>query len=209
MNAGTLAMVHTYRGLLQCEVLRKAVFEGEKSPLVFGEPEQWIALVFEALRMDGAGERGQARELRAEAFESAPTVSGRLNDASFDWIADADSRIGPFLEAVVNGKYYWIPMHRIAEIRFDDPEDLRDFVWTPAQFQWANGGEAVGFIPTRYVGTELETDSLLRLSRKTEWLELAEGMYAGLGQRILVTSSDEYSLLDVRSISILGSSETA
>ena len=88
--------------------------------------------------------------MRDEAYESAPTVSGSVNGDAFEWIADADSRIGPFMEAIVNGKYYWIPFHRIASVIIEPPADLRDLVWTPAQFSWANGGQAIGLVPARY-----------------------------------------------------------
>jgi len=198
MDPANIAMQATYRELLQCEALRAAVFDGSRTPLVFGEPEEWIALLVEALRLDGAGEFQKAQALREQAFEGAPATSGTVNGEPFEWISDADSRIGPFLEAVINGNYYWVPFHRIARIEFQEPEDLRDFVWTPAHFQWANGGEAVGLIPTRYVGTEDQADDALRLARKTEWSEFADGVYAGAGQRVLTTDSNEYGLLDLR-----------
>ena len=200
MDPGNIAMQATYREVLQCEALRSAVFDGARAPLVFGEPEEWIALLLEALRVDGTGEYQKAQGLREQAFESAPATAGSVNDAPFEWISDADSRIGPFLEAVVNGNYYWVPFHRIARIEIQEPEDLRDFVWAPAHFQWANGGEAVGFIPTRYVNTENQADDALRLSRKTDWSEYSDGVYAGSGQRVLTTDSSYYALLDVRSV---------
>ena len=206
MYASTLAMVHTYRPVLQCEALRANVFDGTRTPLVFGEPEESIALVLEALRVDAAGQFAKAQELRDKAFELAPVTAGSVNGEPFDWIADGDSRIGPFLEAIVNGNYYWIPFHRISRIQLDGPEDLRDLVWTPAQFLWENGGEAVGFIPTRYSGTESQADDLLRLARKTEWMEVGEGAYAGIGQRILATNNNEYALLDVRTVELTSAS---
>lgn len=208
MDAGTLAMVHTYRGLVQCEALRQSVFAGKRHPLVFGEPEQWIALVLEAMRLEGSGSSSKAQALRSEAFDLAPAPSGVVNGQQFEWIADADVRIGPFLEAIVNGNYYWIPFHRISEISCDSPEDLRDFVWNPARFRWANGGEAVGFIPTRYAGTEEEADDQLRLARRTDWLESGDGVFAGRGQRILATDESEYSLLEIRSITLNSSGDT-
>jgi type VI secretion system protein ImpE len=202
LDAGTLAMVHTYRDLLQCEALRQRVFAGELSPMIFGEPEEWFAKVIEALRVDASGKPDKAQQLRLEAFEAAPVVAGTLNGTEFEWVADADSRIGPFLEAIINGRYYWVPFHQISEIRCDEPEDLRDFVWAPAQFFLPNGGQTVGFIPTRYTGSETADDDLIRLARKTEWDELAEGVYAGLGQRMLVTDRDEYPLLEVRNLAL-------
>jgi type VI secretion system protein ImpE len=202
LDAGTLAMVHTYRDLLQCEALRQRVFAGEISPMIFGEPQEWVAKVIEALRVDASGKPDKAQLLRLEAFEAAPVVAGTLNGTEFEWVADADSRIGPFLEAIINGRYYWVPFHQISEIRCDEPEDLRDFVWAPAQFFLPNGGQTVGFIPTRYTGSETADDDLIRLARKTEWDELAEGVYAGLGQRMLVTDRDEYPLLEVRNLAL-------
>src|SRR5580765_2398246 len=49
LDAGTLAMAQMYREAIRCEVLRGEVFAGKKSPVIFGEPEQWLALFIEAL----------------------------------------------------------------------------------------------------------------------------------------------------------------
>jgi type VI secretion system protein ImpE len=95
-----------------------------------------------------------------------------------------------------------VPFHRIRRIDIEPPADLRDFVWTPAQVTWANGGEAVALIPTRYPGTEAAPDPALRLSRRTEWQEQSEQTYFGLGQRAFVTDNAETALLDVRRIDI-------
>ncbi len=207
MDASALAMAQMYREALNCEGLRQAVFEGRRSPLVFGEPQQWIALMLEALRFTCQGQMAAAAELRDQAFEEAPTTSGTLQTASegdarheFQWLADADTRFGPLLEAVVNGRYYWIPFNRIHKIVLEAPADLRDVVWMPAHFTWANGGEMVGIIPTRYPGSETSDDNLIRLARRTEWQEAGEGNVLGLGQRMLATDQGEYSLMDLREV---------
>ena len=203
LDAGALAMAQMYREAIHCEGLRHSVFAGDRSPLIFGEPEQWIALMLEAARLECQDNGAAAADLRDQAFEQAPTTSGRLTTASggesqdsFDWIADADMRFGPLLEAVVNGRYYWIPFARIQKISIEAPADLRDFVWMPAQFTWANGGEMVGVIPTRYPGSESSDDHQIRLAQRTEWDEQAHG----LGQRMLATDAGEYSLMDIREI---------
>ncbi len=103
MDPSTLAMVQTYREALQCEVLRSRVFAGRRAPLVFGDPEEWLALLMEALRGDAEGSHKRAREVRDRAFEAAPATSGTVNGEPFEWIADADPRLGPVLEAVVKG----------------------------------------------------------------------------------------------------------
>lgn len=193
-------MVQTYQQVLLCEGIRKDVFAGKRAPMVFGEPESWVALLLEALKMEIDGQFDSAKTLRADALEKATVVSGSIDNEAFEWIADADSRIGPMLEAVVNGQYYWVPFHRLSLIQLTAPEDLRDFAWIPAQFVWANGGEAFGFIPSRYSGSEDSTDSQIQLARKTEWEEISTDSYKGLGQRMLTTDQNDYSLLDIREI---------
>jgi type VI secretion system protein ImpE len=165
-----------------------------------GEPEPWLALLLESLRLSADLQYSHANDLRQQAFEAAPASSGTIDDVEFDWIADADSRLGPVLEAIVNGKYYWIPFTRISIIRITPPEDLRDLVWTPAHFTWNNGGETVGFIPTRYSGSESSADSSIRLARKTEWTEIGESTFIGLGQRLLSTNVSDYALMDIRDL---------
>jgi type VI secretion system protein ImpE len=200
LDAANLAMVQAYREAIACEVLRKQIFQGKKTPLVFGQPEQWIALLQQALTLNINGLHKEAQTLRDEAFELAPVTSGTINGEAFEWIADADVRLGPVLEAIVNGRYYWIPFSQIQEIKIEEPADLRDVVWMPAHFVWTNGGEAFGLIPTRYPDSENSEDSGLRLARKTDWTELNEATFIGLGQRLLSTNENEYALMDVREI---------
>ena len=202
LDPGALAMAQMYREAINCELLRADVFAGRKSPVVFGEPEEWVALLIESLLSDGTPRAAQAQALRARAFEAAPPSAGTINGEPFEWIADADMRLGPVCEAIINGRYYWVPFSRIARIDLEAPADLRDVVWMPAHFQFANGGETVGVIPTRYPGSETADDSRLRLARQTVWNEDAAEVYVGLGQRILATDAGEHALMDVRTIVI-------
>lgn len=207
LDAGTLAMVQTYREAIRCELLRAEVFAGRRSPLIFGQPEEWLALLLEAQRLLAQGATEQAQAVSQRALEAAPTTSGTLDEVAFDWIMDGDSRLGPVLEAIVNGRYYWIPFNRIASVQFDEPADLRDLVWMPAYFTWVNGGESVGLVPTRYPESESSQDPQIRMARKTEWRETASGIYLGQGQRMLTTDVADYALMDIRRIELNGVSE--
>jgi type VI secretion system protein ImpE len=204
LDPGALAMAQTYREAVRCESLRAQVFEGKKAPMVFGEPEPWLAFLIEALLLTGRGRTEDARVLRARAFEEAPASSGTLDGRTFAWIADADMRLGPVLEAVINGRYYWVPFARLTRIVIEEPADLRDVVWTPAHLQLENGGEAYALVPTRYAGTEKLEDESLLLARRTEWQEPTAGFFCGFGQRVLATDAGEVSLMDVRDISFTG-----
>ena len=207
LDAGSLPMVHTYKEALRCEVLRAEIFQGKRSPLVFGEPEPWIAFLVQALRVDAEGDRAAGAELRSRAFEAAPATAGTLDGVAFEWIADSDSRLGPILEAVIRGRYYWVPFFRLRALELDPPSDLRDAVWAPGRLTFSNGGQDVALIPTRYVGSEAAEDGTLRLARRTEWVPIHEDTYAGLGQRILCTDAGEHPLLEVREIRLATADE--
>jgi type VI secretion system protein ImpE len=200
LDASTLPMAQTYQEAIQCEALRAQVFAGQRAPLLFGEPEQWLAWLIEALRLTAQGQHDQASALREQALEQAPATSGQLNDTAFEWLADADPRFGPVLEAIVNGRYYWIPLNNIRQLQIEAPTDLRDLVWLPAQFTWANGGETVGLIPVRYPGSESSSDDAIRLARKTDWHTVNETTQLGLGQRLFATENADHALLDTRTL---------
>lgn len=202
MDAAALAMREMYREAIRCERLREEVFAGRKSPMLFGEPEGWIALLIEAMIRDGRGEHAEAARLRERAFEEAPATSGKADDSPFEWIADADMRLGPLLEAIINGRYYWVPFSRLAQVSIEAPSDLRDFVWAPANLQFANGGETIALIPARYPGSTDGDDGMLALGRKTLWDEPQPGLYCGRGQRVFATDGAELAMLAVRTISL-------
>lgn len=200
LDAATLPMVQTYREAIACEALRQQVFAGQKVPMLFGEPESWVALLIEALLREGRGEAAAARTLRAQALEQAPAVAGQADGTPFAWLADADGRLGPVLEAIINGRYYWLPLNRLARFDIEAPADLRDAVWMPAHFEFTNGGEVVGLVPTRYPGTDLAAGDALALARRTDWVERAPGDFVGLGQRLLTTDNQDIGLMDLRSV---------
>jgi type VI secretion system protein ImpE len=200
MDAQYALLAQTCRPLIACEVFRADLFKGHRSPSSLGEPPPWFGALAEAARLSAAGEHAAARTLRDQAFEQADAIPGRLDGKPFAWIADADPRLGPVLEAVLQGRYFWVPFARIRKIVVEPATDLRDLVWLPARFTWSNGGEAVGFIPTRYPGSE-DGEPAIRLARTTAWHEVG-GLALGRGQRMLATDSDDAGLLEVREIEL-------
>jgi len=200
MDAQYALLAQTCRPLIACEVFRAELFKGARAPSCFGEPPPWFGPLIEAARLSSTGEHGAAQSLRDQAFEQAEAVPGMLDGTPFAWIADADARLGPVLEVVLEGRYFWVPFVRIRKIAFEPAADLRDRVWLPAQFTWANGGEAVGFVPTRYPGSE-DGEAATRMAATTEWRD-AGGVALGLGQRMLATDQDDVGLLEIREIEL-------
>ncbi|AMM25102.1 type VI secretion system accessory protein TagJ [Variovorax sp. PAMC 28711] len=204
LDALAVPMKQVYGEAIRCEGVRTEVFAGRRTPMVFGQPDEWLALLIESLLRRGRGETALAEELRQRAFEAAPATAGTLDGTSFEWLADADMRLGPVLEAFVNGKYYWIPYARLAHIKIDPPEDLRDCVWLPAHLEFENGGESLALIPVRYEGSEARADGALQLARKTEWRELQPQVWVGAGQRVLGSDAGDHPFMEIREILFTG-----
>lgn len=211
MNPAALLMAQACRQAILCEHFRTEVFTGKRSALLLGEPDQWVQQLIAAMTLDGQGNHSAAEELRAAALEAAPASAGFLEVAgadgkpvrtNFEWIADADPRLGPMLEVMVGGKYYWVPWHRVRAVKVEKPSDLRDAVWAPARFLWSTGAAQDGFIPSRYVGSEQPSNpGPVRMARETVWVQ-SGGAELPLGQRLFATDAGEFSLFETRTIQI-------
>jgi type VI secretion system protein ImpE len=179
LDAGALPMVQTYREAIQCEALRAEIFAGKRAPLIFGEPQPWLACWSKrCARCRPTRRRGKRAP---QAFEPR-RHRGSIDGDALRWLADADQRLGPVLEAVVNGRYVWIPFMPHRRIEIDPPADLRDAVWTAATFTWTNGAQTVGLIPTRYAGSADADDAF-------SWRAAPSGRASGLGQRMFVATT--------------------
>ncbi len=200
LSDDAMVLARIYRGLLLCEAFRTEVFTGNREPLMFGDSNSWLATLIRSMQHTEKGNGGQASELVMKAMEQAAPRSGTINDEPFCWFSDADMRLGPVFEIMLDDKYYWVPISHIAEISFSEPENLRDLVWLPVQVQWVNNGRSMAYMPTRYSGPATLNDAQSALARKTDWTDIGEGFYTGSGQRMFTTENDEYSLLQTRRI---------
>ena len=61
LDAGSLPLVHLYGAAITCELLRREVFAGGRTPVMLGEPLPWVALLLQALAAEAQGRarRGQ------------------------------------------------------------------------------------------------------------------------------------------------------
>jgi type VI secretion system protein ImpE len=184
MNPETEWLGKAFQQVLQAEFVRSQVFAGKMAPLLFGEPEEWMGWFIQALKLASNGNLAEAKALREQALESVPANPGTVEGRPFEWIMDADPRLGPFLEVIIGGSYYWAPFSRISQIRAEKPND--------------NGGAMAGHIPVRYPGAELQASNELKLARRTEWVNQSDGSQFGLGQRLLATDKEDIPLLELR-----------
>ena len=160
-------MVQTYREALRCEVLRAEIFAGKRTPLVFGDPEPWLALLMQALKLTGAG-NDEAARLAGAGLRGGPGASAEHRRPALRVDRRRRRPSGAGARGDRQRPLLLDPVRPHPRDSTRGPADLRDVVWTPAQFSWANEGKAVGLIPTRYAGASHEDDAI-KLARKTEW----------------------------------------
>jgi type VI secretion system protein ImpE len=200
LDAEAMMLARLYEQLIQSETEREDVFAGRKRPVVLGPPTPWLAMMAQGLEHDAAGERDASRDLRARARAEAPARPGTLDGTAFTWIMDADPRLGPTLEVVVDGQYRWLPFEHIRRLRADAPAALRDLVWQPVALTLANDSDVKAFVPARYPNSAGHADDAVRLARTSIWVGPDQDQQIGCGQRLLATDVDDYPILAVRKL---------
>ena len=97
MDAKNALLPHMYGGAAVRGAADGSV-RGQAQPLLFGKPAEWAGWLVQAPSSRHRG-RWRMEALRDKAFEAAPTTSGTITikegDQPFEWIADADGRLGP------------------------------------------------------------------------------------------------------------------
>jgi type VI secretion system protein ImpE len=202
MDADSSMFANVFSPVVESEILRSEIFKGSKTPIIFGEPEDWMGVLVHANQMAAQGEIAAYDEAQKRAFDKAPATKGKIDGTAFEWIADADTRLGPMLEVILQGCYRWVPFMRIASIKFEPTKNLCDLVWRSANFTWTNGGAASGFVPVRYFTSENCPDSAIQLARKTEWIKKSEQLFIGIGQRVLTTDQADTPILEIKEITL-------
>jgi type VI secretion system protein ImpE len=202
LDPGNLLLAQCYGPAIHCERFRDEVFAGKRTPLVFDAPPVWIGKLVQANQLAAQDAYEGAEKLRNQAYEEAPAIPGTLDGQPFAWLADGDSRLGPVLEAIIDRKYYWVPLTAVTRIRIEAPKDLHDLVWIPATLTWTNEGQAGALIPVRYPGSTTVDDDAIKMARRTDWQEKPNGLFLGQGQRMWTTDSSESPLLGTRLIEL-------
>ncbi len=198
LDASWTVPAQVYQCCLGAEAVRREVFDGHAKPLVMGEPEEWLAWNVQGLALAAACKPKEAWEVHRRAFDSAPELPCKVDGRSCQWISDVDRRLGPVLEAYLDGSYYWIPFTRLQRIEITPPEFLIETVWLPAKLTISGGAELAAQLPARYPGTEGHVDGALCLGRLTEWLELPGGGGKPLGQKRLEGDDADFGFLSCR-----------
>ena len=175
-----------YSQCIAAEAERAKVFAGEEPATILAKVE-WGAALAAALQARQKG-AGNAEALYAQVFDTAPTTAGTTDAGrDFDWIADADPRLGPVTEAIIAGRYGLMPFCALESLTINPPLDLRDTIWIEAEFGLAQGARVAGFIPLRYPGSETADDAAIVRGTATDWVADGSGEHP-LGHRLFAFS---------------------
>lgn len=161
----------------------------------------------------------KAQVQRQEMFETGRlpetaaggNVSGTINGAAFGDLRDGDPRIGPRLEAIIGGRYTWIPFRHLVRVEIKPPSRLRDLFWAPAEIEATEElGNYCGdvILPVVTPFAFRNPNEAVRLGRVTEWVELEGGLEAPEGQKLLLVDGEELPILELRSLVITVASGT-
>ena len=148
------------------------------------------------------GQVAAASELRNRAFEAAPAAPGSINDQPFEWIADGDSRLGPIIEVIIDGKYYWVPFFRVRSIRTEPPAGFARPGVDRCAVCLGKWRRIAGLHSDTVSGHRESCRQRVRLAGKTEWVDQGNDLYLGLGQRMFATDQAEIALTEVRQIEL-------
>lgn len=193
-----------YGQAIDAELARADAFAGAAPVSLLVKSQPWTEDLVTALTHEIAGRFDEADNLRGKAYDAAPDMPGTVDGVDFDWIADADHRFGPALEAIIAGKWGLLPLDAVDKITCEGPKDLRDLMWLPVQIAFRSGSSVAGFLPARYPGTESSGDNAAILGRITSEAETPLGSVL-TGQRLLALSTgDDRGLLALRSLVMTG-----
>jgi type VI secretion system protein ImpE len=156
-----------------------------------------------------------AERLRTDMFRSgafpldstaSEEVSGTLNGKAFSSIEDGDPRIGARLEVFAAGQYMWIPWAQVASLKIEPPKRLRDLLWTPAMLKTSEEfkGQELGelLLPSLMPLSFESADDEIRLGRATDWVDLPDGDFRAIGQKVLMIDGEQVPLLSIRELEI-------
>lgn len=196
-KTGAASVAMLYEQLITAEQARDQVFAGLSAPAFLGQAPAWALSLVEALAIESLGDQAAADARREAGLADAPSVKGWTDKGAFEWLADADSRLGPVCELMHEGQYFWVPMDEVSAIFLPEPNRIADLVWTPVSLSLVNGQTLQAHMPARYAGSEHASDAA-RLGRETLWREQGSTGTFGIGQKMWMHDAGELALHDVR-----------
>ncbi|MCL2162474.1 MAG: hypothetical protein FWH56_11495 [Betaproteobacteria bacterium] len=190
------------RMLVRAEQIREAVFDGKILPDLLEIAPAWLEKLIGALRESDE----KATVMRQEAMSEAPPSKGRYGKSDpspFEWIADGDERLGPVLEIILGGSYYWVPFDKVESLIIPAPKRVMELVWAPVELKLPGRSEgSIAYMPARYLPPKEECADALLTGAETIWREEPGGGWQGYGRRTWYVDGEPLGMFEVEQISL-------
>lgn len=207
-DASLMPTIRGFQSIVEAEMQREGCWRAEQRvPVGHRDEQEWVE------RLVTACFHREPPERLADALALAPSLRGEIDylvdadqpvrTATFEWIADGDSRLGPVLEVIGQQGYCWLPLSQVKEMQIAPPQDGCDRLWARVEITRQDGERLRAIIPVRYRAEYRSQSDALRLGRETRWFVLGNEslqVFGGEGQRMWITDIGEFALLDVRAI---------
>jgi type VI secretion system protein ImpE len=193
--------VALFRQLIRAEQARQQFFSEGRVPEFLDAPSPAVRLLLQGSICLREKQDEEATRLLAQAEAQRPRLAGMCDDKPFSDCRDIDDLTASVFEVLTtNGKYYWIPMDRVASIDFRPHERARDLVWRQARLVVRNGPDGEVYLPALYPGSASQDDERLRLGQMTDWRGGEGKPIRGAGQRMLQVGEEDRPFLELRSL---------
>ena len=189
--------VQVYLNLIQAEIERIEVTLNQRQPGFLPESPAYLEQYQAACQQLDTQQFQAAETIFQEIDTQRPPVSGTLNGKNFHGFRDTDSRLFCFLEAFVHERYVWLPVEFLRELCIPRPKTFLDLLWTSAQITTWDGLTLNCFLPVLYPESFRHEDDRLKRGRMTDWKDLGQGFYQGVGQHVFQVGEKEIGILEI------------
>ena len=200
LDSDRKAGVRAYLDLIRAETERLEVIRGKQPPSFLPEPPGYLEIYENAHRHLHAGRFQEAKAGFMEISRLRPRVSGTLNNKEFNGFQNTDTRLFCFLEAFVHERHILLPLEFIRELVLARPKSFLDLLWASAQITTWEGLTLNCFLPVLYPETFLEPDDRLRRGQMTDWTDLGEKIYRGVGRQVFQAGDEDVGILEIEQI---------
>lgn len=191
------------RQLVRAERARAEFHSAGRLPEMLAKPGASQELALRASIALREGRLGEAQQLLEQAEEARVKPRGVCNGKPFDDLRDCDDLTAGVLEVLTStGKYYWVPLEKVASLEFEKPERPIDLLWRPAALNVQGGPEGRVFVAAIYGSHGLPADDAARLGRRTDWIGGDGQPVRGVGLRTLLVGEDALTLLEIESLAV-------
>lgn len=203
---------------IEAEIRRKGVMTAKQKPKTLERHASKLNILQKQLSLIAHVEEQKSTDLFedyvviSEMIEESPVnityfmADKSVTETNGSWIIDGDVRTAFVYEYFYHGQYYWQTWSSIANITFKAPQSWLDLIWRPSEITFQNGECIQCTSPARYaVISETESvwsDTLLQCAQ-TDWVEIADDLFTGIGQKMLYTDNDDFGLLDIKSLKFM------